>query len=57
MKPRGLMIIHNFRPGPTGGAELQAERLSSKLVELGHSMQVLTCLPEPDVPRKETSHA
>ncbi len=48
------MIIHNFRPGPTGGAELQAERLSARLVELGHSMQVLTCLPGPDVPREET---
>jgi glycosyltransferase involved in cell wall biosynthesis len=56
MKPRGLMVIHNFRPGSTGGAELQAERLSAQLVDLGHSMQVLTWLPGPDAPLEETSH-
>ncbi|MBZ5500375.1 MAG: glycosyltransferase family 4 protein [Acidobacteriia bacterium] len=54
MKPRGLMIIHNFRPGPVGGAELQAERLSAQLVRLGHSMQVLTWLTVPDAPQEET---
>jgi glycosyltransferase involved in cell wall biosynthesis len=42
MKPRGLMLIHNFRPGPTGGAEIQAERLAYGLAGLGHLMQVLT---------------
>lgn len=42
MKPRGLMLIHNFRPGPTGGAEIQAERLARSLVSLGHPMQILT---------------
>jgi L-malate glycosyltransferase len=42
VKPRGLMLIHNFRPGPTGGTEIQAERLAQGLVSLGHSMQILT---------------
>ncbi len=42
VKPRGLMLIHNFRPGPTGGTEIQAERLARGLVSLGHSMQILT---------------
>jgi len=54
MKPRGLMIIHNFRPGPTGGAELQAERLAIRLAGMGHAMQVLTRLTVPDAPREET---
>lgn len=56
MKRRGLMIIHNFRPGPTGGAELQAERLANKLVQLGHSMQVLTRLTVPEALPEEMSH-
>ena len=55
MKPRGMMIIHNFRPGPTGGAELQAERLSKRLVTLGHEMQVLTWLAVPNALSEETS--
>lgn len=55
MKPRGMMIIHNFRPGPTGGAELQAERLSKRLVTLGHDMQVLTWLAVPNAFPEETS--
>ena len=42
VKPRGLMLIHNFRPGPTGGTEIQAERLAYGLVSLGHPMQILT---------------
>lgn len=42
MKPSGLMLIHNFRPGPTGGTEIQAERLAYGLVSLGHPMQILT---------------
>jgi len=42
VKPRGLMLIHNFRPGPTGGAEIQAERLACSLANLGHPMQILT---------------
>lgn len=54
MKPRGLMIIHNFRPGPTGGAELQAERLAIRLAGMGHTMQVLTRLTVPNAPREET---
>jgi L-malate glycosyltransferase len=54
-KPRGMMIIHNFRPGPTGGAELQAERLAEKLVERGHDMQLLTRLTVPEAPLEETS--
>ena len=56
MKRRGLMIIHNFRPGPTGGAELQAERLANKLVELGHPMQILTRLTVPEALPEEISH-
>jgi glycosyltransferase involved in cell wall biosynthesis len=56
MKPRGLMVIHNFPPGPSGGAELQAERLSAQLVDLGHSMQALTWLTKPDAPLEETCH-
>lgn len=41
VKPRGMMIIHLFRP-IIGGAELQAERLAIQLAKRGHSMQVLT---------------
>lgn len=41
-KPRALMIIHNYRPGPAGGTELQAEQLATKLVGLGHPMHVMT---------------
>jgi glycosyltransferase involved in cell wall biosynthesis len=55
MKRRGLMIIHHFRPGPTGGAEIQAERLAQKLVELGHPIQVLTRLTVPEALPEETS--
>jgi glycosyltransferase involved in cell wall biosynthesis len=47
MKPRGLIVIHQFRP-VTGGAELQAERLAAKLVQMGHPMQVLTQLRSPE---------
>jgi glycosyltransferase involved in cell wall biosynthesis len=47
MKPRGLIFIHQFRP-VASGAELQAERLAIKLVEMGHPMQVLTQLRTPD---------
>ncbi|MGO9121285.1 MAG: glycosyltransferase family 4 protein [Desulfomonilaceae bacterium] len=43
MKPSTLMVIHQFRP-IASGAELQAERLACKLVELGHKIQVLTPL-------------
>ena len=53
MNRRGFMIIHNFRPGPTGGAELQAERLAIKLVELGHPIQILTRRTVPDAPLEE----
>ena len=55
MKPRAMMIIHNFRPGPTGGAELQAERLSKALAAMDHEMQVLTWLSVPDAPMEEMS--
>jgi len=48
------MIIHNFPPGPVGGAELQAERLTTHLVKLGHTIQVLTWLTVPDAPCEET---
>ena len=41
-KPRSLMLIHNFRPGPTGGAEIQAERLARSLLCFGHPVSVLT---------------
>jgi glycosyltransferase involved in cell wall biosynthesis len=54
MKRRGMMIIHNFRPGPVGGAELQAERLAGRLAGLGHPMQVMTWLTVPDAPQEET---
>lgn len=40
-KPSIMMIISRFRP-VASGAELQAERLACKLVELGHPLQVLT---------------
>ncbi len=43
MPPRILMVIHQFRP-IASGAELQAERLAQKLVELGHEVGVLTQL-------------
>ncbi len=46
-KPRGMMVIHQFRP-IMSGAELQAERLAGKLVIRGHSIQVLTELREPN---------
>lgn len=36
------MLIHHFRPGPTGGSEIQADRLARGLVSLGHQMQILT---------------
>jgi L-malate glycosyltransferase len=52
MKPRGLMLIHQFRP-IANGAELQAERLALKLLGLGHSMQVLTGWLVPDSPPEE----
>lgn len=47
MKPKGLMVIHQFRP-ISSGAELQAERIAIKLSKLGHSMQVLTQHRDPD---------
>lgn len=53
MKPRGLIVIHQFRP-ITGGAELQAERLAIKLGEMGHPMQVLTQLRTLDSLTEET---
>jgi len=49
------MIMHNFRPGSVGGAELQAERLAVRLCRLGHPMQVLTWLTVPDAPLEETA--
>ncbi len=56
MKPRGLMILHKFRPGPVGGAELQAERLAGRLAALGHEMQVLTWRTVPDAPLEEKNN-
>ena len=56
LKRSSLMIIHNFRPGTTGGAELQAERLAIQLGELGHGMQVLTSLTVLDAPQEEMIH-
>lgn len=47
MNPRGIMVIHHFRP-LANGAELQAERLAIKLAELDHPMQVFTELRTPD---------
>lgn len=55
MKSRAMMIIHNFRPGPIGGTELQAERLSRELAAMGHEMQVLTRIRMPDLPKEELS--
>ena len=49
------MIIHNFRPGLIGGAEIQADRLSAKLASIGHEMQVLTSLTMPEAPMQELS--
>jgi hypothetical protein len=46
MKPRGMMVIHQFRP-IASGAELQAERLAIRLVQRGHEMQVFTELRVP----------
>jgi glycosyltransferase involved in cell wall biosynthesis len=51
--PRPMMVIHNFRPGPIGGAELQAERLAAHLVTLGHDVQILTRHAVPDSLREE----
>lgn len=45
------MLIHQFRP-ITGGAELQAERLSGKLINLGHSVEVLTRLWDDSAPEE-----
>jgi glycosyltransferase involved in cell wall biosynthesis len=43
------MLIHNFRPGPVGGAEIQAERLARGLVSRGHPIHILTNpVPETD---------
>jgi glycosyltransferase involved in cell wall biosynthesis len=53
MKTRSLMIIHNFPPGPVGGAELQAERLAVRLVHLGHGVGVVTRQTVPDAPLEE----
>ena len=53
MKSRGMMIIHNFRPGQVGGAELQAERLAAQLVKMGHEMQVLTQRTVPEALEEE----
>lgn len=36
------MLVHNFTPGPVGGAELQAERLAFGLARLGYQIQVMT---------------
>jgi len=44
--PLVLMIIYRFRP-VASGAELQAERLASKLANLGFPMQVLTEKVDP----------
>ena len=52
MNPRGLMVIQQFRPA-TAGAELQAERLAKKLVQIGHPMSVLTSLRTPNTPLEE----
>ena len=54
IKPRGMMVIHQFRP-IINGAELQAERLAIRLAQRGHEMQVFTelrvpgSLPEEDM--------
>src|SRR5687768_13627344 len=54
MKPRGMMVIYQFRP-IMNGTELQAERLAVRLVQRGHEMQVFTelrvpgSLPEEDI--------
>ncbi|NJN93630.1 MAG: glycosyltransferase family 4 protein [Anaerolineales bacterium] len=55
MKQRGLIVIHQFRP-VASGAELQAERLAMKLVEMGHPMQVFTQLRTPDSLPEENLH-
>jgi glycosyltransferase involved in cell wall biosynthesis len=39
---KSMMIIHNFSPGPVGGAELQAEKLAHHLVSRGHELHILT---------------
>lgn len=39
---RSLMLVHNFTPGPVGGAELQAERLAFGLARLGHKIEIIT---------------
>ncbi|MFA6079239.1 MAG: glycosyltransferase family 4 protein [Candidatus Omnitrophota bacterium] len=53
MNPRGLMLIHQFRP-VASGAEFQAERLACKLFKLGHQMKVLTTLIDPNSAIDET---
>ena len=52
MKPRVQMLIHQFRP-VASGAELQAERLATKLVALGHDVRVLTNLLVPHTQPRE----
>lgn len=39
---RSLMLVHNFTPGPVGGAELQAERLAHGLACLGYDIHIMT---------------
>lgn len=56
LRRSSLMIIHNFRPGTVGGAELQAERLALQLAEVGHPMQVLTTLTVPEASLEENVH-
>lgn len=46
MKPRGMIVIQQFRP-ITNGAELQAERLAIRLTQRGHEMHVFTELRIP----------
>jgi hypothetical protein len=47
-----MMIIRQFRP-VASGAELQGERLTYRLVELGFPVQVLTQHVDPSAPAYE----
>lgn len=47
-----LMLVNEFSPLPTGGAERQAERLAERLVQQGFRVGVLT-RGRPDLPGRE----
>lgn len=51
-KPTILMFCPQFRPA-VGGAERQAEKLATKLIESGYRVEILTPRLDPDSPERE----